>query len=128
MRKNLVFPLLLCVLLAAGCDDPTGSSRRSLLGLWTSSDFASATIRMTLAEIGRSVEGAGSWVSPDAALAFRVSGAHAEETVSLLFNLEDAPDVTFTGEFTSEDTLEGTLTGGALREVPITFTRVQRDE
>src|SRR5690606_14841971 len=128
MRKHLVFPLLLLSLLAAGCDDPTGSERRSLLGLWTSSDFGPATIRMTLSEVGRSVEGAGSWLTAEAAMAFGVSGAHAEETVSLLFDLEGTPDVTFTGEFTDEDTLEGTLTGGALREVPITFARAQRDE
>lgn len=127
MRKLLAFPLLFLVLMGVGCDNPTGNERRSLVGLWTSSGFAPATVQMTLTEVARTVEGAGSWVDPASATAFAVSGAHAEETVSLLFVFKDLPSVNFLGEFVDEDVMEGVLTGGPFRATPIRFEREEED-
>lgn len=128
MRKLLAFPLLFSLVLAAGCQDPTGSERRSLIGRWTSSGFATTSVEMTLTEVAREVDGAGSWLDPDLATAFRVTGAHADESVSLLLEFEDRPDLNLRAEFTDEDTLVGTLTGGEFRDRPITFVRVDPDD
>lgn len=128
MRKLPAFPLLLYLLLAGGCQNPTDTERRSLIGQWTSTGFAGNTVQMTLTEVAREVDGAGSWVGPESANAFRVSGAHAEETVSLLFQFKYLEDINFLGEFTDEDTLVGTLTGGEYRDRPITFVRVEPEE
>ena len=127
MRKLLVFPLLVCVLIAAGCDTPAGTERRSLVGTWTSTTAPGATLRMTVTEVARSVQGAGSWLDTDQAVAFRVSGAHAEEVVSLLFEFKSTPDVNFTGRFSDANTLQGTLTGGTFRGLPFTFLREQTE-
>ena len=123
MRKLLALPLLLVVLLASACDNPTGSQRRTLIGRWTSSEFGEGTVQMTLTEVAREVNGAGSWLRPDRATAFRVSGAHADETVSLLLEFRDGYDINFTGQFTDANTLQGSLVGGGFRDVPVTFVR-----
>lgn len=125
MRKLLAFPLLVCVLFAVGCNNPTGTQRRSLIGLWTSSQFGNGTVQMTLTEVAREVRGAGNWVRPDQAIAFGISGAHADETVSLLFEFKYEFDINFVGRFTDENTLQGSLTGGTFRGVPVTFVRVE---
>ena len=128
MRKLLAFPLLVYVLIAAGCDNPAGTERRNLAGTWASVTVPGATLRMTITEVARSVQGAGSWLDPNQAIAFRVSGAHAEEVVSLLFEFESIPDVNFSGQFSDANTLQGTLTGGTFRALPVTFVREQTEE
>lgn len=132
MRKLLAFAPLFCVLLLSACQSPTENERRSLAGHWTSTTLAATTVRMTITEVARSVEGAGSWVDPNRATAFAVSGAHAEESVSLLFEFRETPslmpNVNFLGVFRDKDTLEGTFTGGAFRGVPVTFVRLEKDD
>lgn len=126
MRKPLVWLLAVCLALTA-CSEPSGPERRSLIGTWTSTGFSAATVRLTLTESARNVNGAGSWVEATQARAFRVTGVHAEQVVSLIFQFQNAADLNFRGEFTAEHTLVGTLTGGDFREQPITFERVQRE-
>ena len=126
MRKMVAMAGL--ALLAGGCADATGTERTSVLGAWESEAFAPAQVEMTLSELARTVSGAGRWVQPDSAVAFLVSGSHVEDRVSLVFQIEDAADLSFQGEFVEEDVMEGTLVGGPYRGAPIRFVRVDDEE
>jgi hypothetical protein len=119
---------VLALMVMSGCGDTTGPENRSVLGRWISSDVSGSTFEMTLSETARSVDGAGRWISADTAFAFGVSGAGVGESVSLLFDLDGAPDINFLGEFSDDDTIEGTLAGGEFRARAITFTRVEDDD
>jgi hypothetical protein len=121
MRRNPLLLLLIAVL--AGCQGPAAPERRELLGSWASEGFGGGTIRMTLAETARSVDGAGSWTNVDQVLAFRVFGALARDEVSLFFDFPLREGINFQGYFGSADVLEGTLSGGEFRSHPVTFTR-----
>ena len=47
----------------------------------------------------RSTSGAGRWSTAASANAFRVTGAHADSTVSILFDFDGQEDITFEGKF-----------------------------
>lgn len=125
MRRS--FFLLVFLLASAGCDTPSEPASFSIIGHWTSSAVDTLDIQMTISEAAREVNGAGSWVTPTQAMAFRVSGAHVEQSISLLFEFGDGPDVNFHGEFleTASDTLTmaGRLYGGSYRGSSIVFIR-----
>jgi hypothetical protein len=122
MRPERFFIFLLVASLAA-CQTAAGPERRDLLGSWVSTDITGIAINMTVAETARSVEGAGSWTEATSGHAFRVTGVLAADEVALHFDFTDRPDLSFLGVFTDEDTLEGTLSGGAYRLRTISFER-----
>lgn len=120
--------ILLLTTLTLACKGPAEPERRSLIGSWTSTDLGNSTvIHMTLTETAREVRGAGSWIEPTRALAFRVEGAHAEQMVALFLQFQTEAAVGFRGEFRDQHTLSGTLTGGGFRERSITFLRAERE-
>jgi hypothetical protein len=123
MRRVFRPAAALLLLLIAACTPATEPERRSLIGSWSSTEFGTTTVRMTLTETAREVRGAGSWIEPNRALAFHVEGAHAERAVALILLFPQAEAVSFRGAFTDAATLVGTLTGGRFREEPITFVR-----
>lgn len=115
---------LLLTTLALACRGPAEPERRSLIGSWSSDDLGNSTlIRMTLTETAREVRGAGSWLEPTRALAFRVEGAHAEQMVALFLQFQTEESIGFQGEFTDQNTLQGTLTGAGFRNQALTFQR-----
>ena len=117
----------LLLLLAIGgltaCQTATTPERRELLGSWASSGFPGATIRMTVTETARAVQGAGSWLTLNGAEAFQVSGAFASDEVSLHFEFDGRPDINFQGYFEEADILVGHLTGDEYRRQPIRLER-----
>ena len=134
MRRLPFIPLLALLLGGtAACDSPSEPKSFSIIGDWTSTQIDTLQIRMTLSETARSVNGAGSWLTPGTAMAFRVSGAHVARSISLLFDFDDRPDVNFHGEFqeTASDTLTlltGRLYGGTYRGNQVVFVRSRDDD
>lgn len=123
------FAVLFLVLLAplTGCSDSTGPENFTISGTWTSVDFPEAEFSLTVVETARAVEGAGRVVSGGVATAYRVFGANAGQTASLLMDFEGGDDVNFEGEFQSGEgvtILEGLLYGGGFSATPITFHRL----
>lgn len=101
MRRPLLIPL--CVLALAACSNTNSPTIYSTAGAWRSRDFAPASVVVTLVETARSTSGAGRWSTDADASAFRVTGAHADSTVSLLFDFDGREDVTFEGKFRKQD-------------------------
>lgn len=117
---------LLVAFAVAGCSDSTGPESFSISGTWTSVGFVDADFSMTVVETARAVEGAGHRISGGSASAYRVYGANAGRSASLLFDFDNAEDLNFEGTFEREDgvtTLEGLLFGGGYAGDPITFQR-----
>jgi len=107
-----------------GCES-TAPERREVLGTWFG-EAPNASMQMTLTEVGRSVDGVGSWLEAGDAFAFRVLGAVIGDEVSLLLEFGRRPNVNFNGTFVGYDVLEGTLTGGEYRRSPVTLHRDRR--
>ena len=131
MRRSWRLSLLAILMTAGACDNPSQPNTRfSVLGQWTTTAADSLEIRMTLSETTRQIHGAGSWVTPTRQEAFAVTGARADDDISLHLNIEAAVDVTFQGEFRDtpgDSTLMiGQLFGGIYRGTGIVFVR--RDE
>jgi hypothetical protein len=124
MRRHIrVLGLLLGLGMMLGCQAPEEPVRRDILGSWTSQSFGDVTIRMTVAETAREVDGAGIWITATKGYAFVVTGALARDEVSLHFDFDERQDVAFHGFFRDEDRMEGLLSGGEYRATPITFLR-----
>ena len=111
------------LLIVSGCEQTSTPVRRDILGSWVSEEGFPVRISMTLAETARSIDGAGGWTEDGVSHAFRVSGAHARNTVSLYFDFDTRPDVSFQGSFVSEDVIDGALFGGGFSEEPVRFVR-----
>ena len=126
MRRTLLLPL--CLLGFAACKSTTGPTLFSTAGAWRSQGFAAADVRVTLVETARSTSGAGRWQSDTDAHAFAVAGAHADSTVSLLFDFDGRDDITFEGRFRQQDdgagrvtVMVGQLYGGGFRGESFVF-------
>jgi hypothetical protein len=101
MRRPLLIPL--CLLALAACSNTNSPTIYSTAGAWRSRDFAPASVKLTLVETARSTSGAGRWATDAGANAFRVTGAHADSAVSLLFDFDGREDITFEGKFRKQD-------------------------
>lgn len=124
MARRKISTILLLAAFLGACQGTTAPERRELLGSWESNNLPGVTIRMTLAETARSVDGAGSWTEDTIALAFRVSGAMARDEVSLFFDFHSRDAINFQGYFADADVLQGRLSGWGYREQAATFTKV----
>jgi hypothetical protein len=132
MRRPLALLALVFVALGAACENPAQTRTEfSVIGFWSTTDLDTLDIQMTLSETARAINGAGSWVTPTRALAFRVSGARVGRGTSLFFEFGGADNVSFNGEFlqTANDTLTmaGQLWGGAYRGSRVVFVRRRGD-
>lgn len=133
MRRPLLIPIFALLVAGIACNSPSEPRTFSIVGNWTSTEADTLDIRMTISETARTINGAGSWLTPTRAMAFRLSGAHVARNISLLFEFGDGPDVNFHGEFqeTASDTLTllaGRLYGGSYRGIPVVFVRRNREE
>jgi hypothetical protein len=127
MRRPFRLALSALVLLAAACSTPSTPVDISVNGHWVSIGLDTVAIQMTMSETARTINGAGSWVTPGRAMAFQISGAHVAQSISLFFSFGDHPPVNFHGEFvtTASDTLTmtGQLDGGSYRGASVVFVR-----
>lgn len=137
MRKRLLPLFLFAAAPLAACGNTTGPADLNIVGTWQSREFAPATVQMTLVESARAPTGAGRWLTPGDADAFRVTGAHIEQRVALLLDFDDQVrrDIEFFGvvrETTAGDSavvlLVGELHGGGYRGDSIAFQRVRFPE
>lgn len=129
MRRRYSLLMVMLVVVTAACGDSTGPENFSISGTWTSVGFSGADFSMTVVETARAVEGAGHRVAGGEAMAYRVYGANAGQTASLLLDFDDSDDINFEGEFARGDgstLLEGLLYGAGYAGTPITFRR-ERD-
>jgi hypothetical protein len=113
MRRALALIVLLPL---AACSNSTGTTIFSALGTWRSQPDSDTEIEMTLVETARATTGAGYWTDSAGARAFQVTGAHAENRVSLFFAFDVIPNVDFQGRFNTQ-TIDGrkrTLMSGRL--------------
>lgn len=124
MNRSAKFlaPVVLALSLL-GCQNATVPEQRDIFGSWISRSFPGGTVRMTLTETARAVEGAGSFVTPTSADAFGASGALADDEISLLFDFDSRENVNFQGYFSDDDVMEGTLSGGGFNQTAIIFDR-----
>jgi hypothetical protein len=127
MRRPLLLPLFALLLGSAACSSPSAPADVSIIGDWTSTGIDTVDIQMTLSETARAISGAGSWLTPTQQMAFEVRGAQVAQSISLLFEFKDTPNIHFHGEFlsTASDTLTmvGELIGGSYRGSSIVFVR-----
>jgi len=126
MRRKTRLALVMMSSLLLGpvaCEQTSAPVRRDILGSWQSQDLPGATVRITVAETARSIDGAGGWVEGEETFAFRVFGALARDEVSLYFDFTERPDLSFQGFFRDENRMEGVLFGGAYQEQPVSFSR-----
>ena len=131
MRRPL--PIAILVLLLAACENPSAPRDFSIVGNWISTGVDTLDVRFTLSETARTITGAGSWLTPSRAMAYRISGAHVARQISLLLEFDEGPDINFQGEFqeSASDTLTlltGRLYGGTYRGYPIVFVRREGSE
>ncbi|HET8657083.1 MAG TPA: hypothetical protein VFL93_16275 [Longimicrobiaceae bacterium] len=128
MRKSAA---LLAGLLLAACSNNSAPPVYSAVGTWQSVGFAPADVQMTLVETARSPAGAGRWIMTDSAAAFRVTGAHVDTDISLLFDFDGRSDVSLAGVFrpgTGKDAptqIAGALFGGGFSGDSIVFERLE---
>lgn len=128
MRVFTLFFLFLAAAAASGCQGATIPERRDIVGSWETKGFTGATIQMTLTETARSVTGAGSWLTVEDDYSFGASGALAVDEVSLLFDFDERPSITFQGYFSEDDVIQGAFTGDGYRRTPVTFERITLSE
>ena len=106
-----------------GCQNATVPEQRDIFGSWISRSFPGGTLRMTLTETARAVEGAGSLVTTTSAEAFGATGALADDEISLLLEFDTRGNINFQGFFRDDDVMEGTLSGGGFNRTPVIFDR-----
>jgi hypothetical protein len=132
MRRSLALGILLTL---AGCSNSTGTTSFTALGTWRSEPDADTRIEMTLVESARATTGAGYWRDADGSRAFQVTGAHAEDRVSLFFEFDVIPNVDFQGRFDTRTIegkkrvlMSGRLYGGPFDGDSVDFVRLTDDE
>jgi hypothetical protein len=131
LRKSVA--LLAGLLLTAACSNTSAPAVYSAVGTWQSVGFTPADVQMTLVETARSPAGAGRWIMTDSAAAFRVTGAHVDSLITLLFDFDGRSDVSLEGTFRpgkgdhATTQIVGSLFGGGFSGEAITFER-QEDQ
>lgn len=124
MRFFVLMGLLAMAAISSGCQGTTIPERRDIVGSWETKAFTGATIRMTLTETARSVAGAGSWLTVEDDYGFQATGALAIDEVSLYFDFDERPGITFQGYFSEDDVIMGAFTGDGYRRTQVTFERI----
>ena len=112
--------------IGAGCSDPT-SPPPSFTGTWTgttASEGVAFSISITATETNGQINGSGVFtVGSAGGLAFTVTGSHAHPQVSLTIRSSGVQDANYSGSFTSENGVDGTLNGSGFANLPLALQR-----
>jgi len=122
VARSVVALLLLSVFVAA-CNDDQGPKIPSMSGTW-SGYIGGITFSLTLTEDkDRRVEGSGSVSASSTAIAFTVTGNHVHPNVTLTIKATGYYDLNFSGKYSGDNTIVGTLNGSGFVNEPLTFNR-----
>lgn len=124
MRKLLLFPLVLLSLLAVGCKDdgPTEPEIPSFTGTWLG-DINGSAFEVTATERDGDISGSGVISFGTERVAITVAGTHAHPNLSLTISSAGYEDFNFSGNFTNENRVSGTLNGSGFADEPVTLNR-----
>lgn len=122
-RCRRLVPLAVLVVFV-GCEQTSAPPRRDIMGTWEMQGVPGTTVIMTLAEVARAVDGAGTWTDASGPFAFLAFGALAQDQVTLYFDFSSREDIGFQGRFVTANSIDGRLVGGGFQSVPATFVRV----
>ncbi|MFW6085161.1 MAG: hypothetical protein ACODAA_08110 [Gemmatimonadota bacterium] len=113
---------LMLVVTACGDDAPTEPETPTVNGSWTGSggDF-SFDLTLSESESG-SISGSGT-AEADEPLSLTISGTHAHPDVSLTMSSSGYSDLNFSGEFSGDDTIHGSLNGSGFDNFALTLNR-----
>ena len=119
--------LTVVVLIAAfGCGDSMGPPP-SFTGTWAGTTAAGGTaftVTMTTTESNGQISGSGVFtVGSTGGVAFTVTGTHSDPQVSITIVSTGVQDANFSGRFTSERSVDGTLNGSGFVNVPLTLQK-----
>ncbi len=123
-RRYRTWVPLAALVVLLGCEQSSAPTRRDILGTWELQGVPATTASMTLAEVARAVEGAGTWTDASGPYAFLALGALAGDRVTLYFDFSAREDVGFQGRFVTANSIDGALVGGGFQSVPASFVRV----
>lgn len=120
MRKSLV---LVLSLLAASCGETaTEVQVATMSGRWVGTT-AGVTADVTLAETNTQITGSGSLTTPIGNVPVTVTGTNNHPNVSLTLRSTGRPDGNFTGTFTDDNSVTGTITVPGLGSANIVLRR-----
>lgn len=123
MARGLVGLLLVTVVVAACGKDDQGPKIPSASGSW-SGNVAGATFQLTLNEDeDNRLDGSGSMSASSAAIALTASGRHVHPNVTLTLEATGYQDMNFSGRFSGDDTIIGSLNGSGFVNESLTFSR-----
>jgi hypothetical protein len=128
MAKSVVarWIVLTTLMASAACSDSM-SPPPAFTGTWTGATASGGTafnVTMTTTEANGQISGSGLFtVGSAGGIAFTVTGSHAHPQVSLTIGSSGAQDANFSGRFTSDRVVDGTLNGSGFVNVPLILQR-----
>jgi hypothetical protein len=109
MRGVLALLASLLVLTACG-DSGTGARAPSLSGAWAGSSQG-LVLNITVTERDQQVAGSGSLAAGQTSAGVVVEGTHVHPNVSLMLRPSGFQELNFSGRFTDDNNISGTLQG-----------------
>lgn len=111
---------------AFGCSDSMGPPP-AFAGTWTgttAADGTTFTVSMTTTESNGQITGSGLFtVGSTGGVAFTVTGTHSHPQVSITIVSTGVQDANYSGQFTSDRVVDGTLNGSGFVNVPLTLQK-----
>ncbi len=123
MRAVRLLPLLLLLVFAAACgDSPSQPRTPSIDGAWSGS-AAGFTLNLVLASGAAGVSGNGTVSGEGTSIAVTATGTHVHPNVALTLQATGFQDLNFQGQFTDDNTINGTLNGSGFNNFALTLRR-----
>lgn len=120
MIRGLFLLLFSASLLACGdSTEPTPTAT----GAWTGS-ASGVTLTVTISESASgTLSGSGNFTGPFGSAAVNITGTHAHPSISFTMTSTGFTDVNFSGSFTGDNTIQGSLNGSGFNSFALTLLR-----
>lgn len=123
--RTLTAGVLALMLAATACgdDEPTEPATPTVNGTWTGTagDFS---FSLTLSETDAgAISGSGTATADGDPISVTITGTHAHPDVSLTMTSTGFADLNFTGEFSGDDSIHGSLNGSGFNNFALTLER-----